>query len=1145
MQSGNQHNEALAIGTFAEALRSGAPIVAILGQTAGWSNGVRDPVLRLALQKAEREGNGWSDLLSREALPADFYQWVAERFSRRTPSESLATIADIPLSAVFTSSIDPGLPGLFGSNGRETEPILLGQPVPAEIRSIRRPPLFYLFVRAGAGTPELEPPITRQALAQRRLLHSSQMLLNVKDSATALGLIVIDGYSAKMDWLAAEDLLAAISGAPKNGVIWFGEDDLEGDNAETLHDLIEARIVIRGDRSLGETYALLRASGDIASPERWDEPELISLHSGQNLVISPHLRLMVEATAQIVDNSWTGFLPPFEGVLESSAFHSFHAANIGPRALVEGIRRGYAFKRDFEDDLYLKVEKALSKHHDQKGALVLHGQSGTGKTVAMGRLAIRARAEAKVAVLMVSGTRIPLPGDVSPFLEVVARFDGVTLLIIDANNPSQRYDDLLAALRSSGHKVVVVGTSYRLDDEDSNPLLTCARSSLSRGEQAKLGDLMSKFARSSNYDVKTDHALAKFYWSLPESRGGIADGLSKEARALETALRIKGTRPRRKMDLGALAVALVAAGYGEPEEAFFPPSFPASEIDLTSPAARVIDYVMTTSRLYRAVPINLLLRTVLLQKDDEILISVDVETLRDLFVGEDMFRWQYGGKDESELLVSARLQLEAELVCNRRLGTPHAEATRIIELISKAYNASREDGEESHFVTEIVFALGPDGPAGERYKDAYLDVARCLTDLRKKNGVLNARLILQESALRRAYVRTHDLAPDKKAMALVEATQAVDYALTAIDVTGSNRLYAAKRTKEYLLTERAATYGYLALDSAQTNNDDNVVWSSYRAARDAIRVASGRVSSYQPLDISLWVPIRVLREAPRLPEVQRAELLADIRATLDVVDPTTLPKDQAILFNKQRVAASELLQDVKLSEAAFSALEAVGSAVGFYLKARAMAPTRPLYGETGDADAVRSAERTIAYLMSVYEKVSHDPRCLQLLIAMEWLKATGRWIFRGLRQPIPFDLNARERIRTFIADLRLSDPEAFSPQYRYLEAVLTWLDGDPKQAMASWRNLARDTEYVDARRVVNRNTISDATGKPIVFSGVIVKALGPGRWSLRVPELDRDVDLQETDFPRTEIALGRTVRNFSISFNYRGTIADVFHHRGQ
>ena len=113
------------VGVLRSFLLAKAPIVGVFGQRAGWSSSASDPVLSLALKKAGKQGSGWPDLLSREPLAGAFYEWLGERFARRVPSNALTSIAEAPLSAVFTSSIDPGLANMFAGEGREPELVLL------------------------------------------------------------------------------------------------------------------------------------------------------------------------------------------------------------------------------------------------------------------------------------------------------------------------------------------------------------------------------------------------------------------------------------------------------------------------------------------------------------------------------------------------------------------------------------------------------------------------------------------------------------------------------------------------------------------------------------------------------------------------------------------------------------------------------------------------------------------------------------------------------------------------------------------------------------------------------------------------------------------------------------------------------------
>lgn len=1124
------------------ALRSGAPVVAYLGQSAGWGANCSDPVLSLALKKVSRSGDNWRDLLSREALPGDFFEWLGERFLNRAPPQEILTIADTPFSAIYTSSIDPGLINLFSTQGRQPEPVLIGDPTPPVLRSRRRVPVYYLFGRAGAGPGDFTPPSTNQALSQRRLRHASAMLKTINEAATPLGLIVVDGYGPAQDWLKGEDLLAVLGTAPKGGVLWCGaEPEFLDDDAENFDALKDQGVIVRDRRSLGQILALLRTTGEEWQPG-WDEPGIITLADGKKLVTTARLRLSTQASAAIVDDGWLGFLPSLSGDTERTSFAAFHAVPAGPLSLIEGLRRGFAISREFEQLLQKRVSKAVARHHEENGAIILHGQSGIGKTIALGRLALALRENHSAAVLFAYNRGLQA-ADVSDFLSEVDKLNGVSVVVVDFSSSYQRYDDLLEAFRSRGHRVVVVGSSYKVEAQYQigRSRFIEAPAALSSTEKDDLAKLAERFGvgERSRFAViaSQPHALARFFWELPSSRTRLSEGLGREARDTEATLRQRGATKRPHKAISNLGLALIEAGYDHPavplladEETIEPPT--------TTAAGRVIDYVMAASRLYKPVPMNLLLRAVITAGVGGTT-NDNVELIRELFEGQDIFRWRFADEEGEELLVGARLQIEAELICNRRLGGATGEAERLIELIGNAVRAGPEDNEETRFLVDLVYALGPDAPFKERYRDSYAAIARALTNLRQRHGVRNARLMLQEATLRRHFVRTHPLQPDQKAAILDEAREVVDEALAAIQQSSGRQLYASKRTRDNLWVERAATYGFLATDSAQQGSNLGVVWSSYKAAREAVRAATGRVDTYFPLDIGLWVPANILRVSQHLGSSERLELEADIRSTLDLVDPEFLDPTQAEIFQRQRFRVGEVLGDTPLTEEAFDALSAAGSTVGYYLRARALAPTTPERGETANS-ADRAAARTAAgYLWTVYDSISADTRCLLLLLSCEWLAMTGRWLFRGQRQSLPFSTEDRLKLRHILLDLLSSAPNAVQARYRYLEAVLNWLTTDEAGARESFRALAYETEYVERGRVISRHVIADEADQPIVFDGVVERKISDKRWSVYVERLSRRVDLVESDRDQSSIEVGRTIRDFTIAFNYLGPIVDT------
>jgi hypothetical protein len=306
-----------------DAFQRGLPVVAFLGQSVGVATEAHDPVLRAALKKLGRSGTGWKALLGAEELETSFFEWMSEGFYRTPVGAELAAVGDAPFSAIYTSSLDPRLRNLFETNGREPEPVLFGDPPPPIKRSRRRPPFYALFGYAGSSVAEFSPPSSSQRLAKRRMLHASPMARTMLETATALGLVVVDGFEPMGDWFRSEDLLALLADAPPGGVLWFGPPpSFNDEDGTTFASLVHAGVIIPEARRLGRLLAQIAASDAQLFEQRWDDPGVISFAKGNKLVTSPSIRLATEASATIVDDGFTAFLPPLSDVDRTGEFRT-------------------------------------------------------------------------------------------------------------------------------------------------------------------------------------------------------------------------------------------------------------------------------------------------------------------------------------------------------------------------------------------------------------------------------------------------------------------------------------------------------------------------------------------------------------------------------------------------------------------------------------------------------------------------------------------------------------------------------------------------------------------------------------------------------------------------------------------------------
>lgn len=1130
------------------AIEEQRPIVLVLGQDA-WSESekIGDPVLNAALIKLGRDDKvhhrKWSALLDSTPIPAEFYEWLSERFKRYVHSPSLEVLSELPWSAIFTSSLDPTLVESFQGQGREPQVVLTASETPPAVRSRARPPIYYMFSRAGEHDPQALPPSTRLELNNRRIGHAVPILNRVLETATTLGVVIVDGFVSGRDWFRIEDLLGIIGNVAPGQILWFGGRPryLDDEISDQFDEAIASGSIQIEDQRLGSLIAELRARDrlpDMSIPDS-EDMGVISLRDDKRIETTPEERLRVEAVASIVDDSWTTFLTPLGKDTEYATFRRFHGDLEGTRLLVEGVRRSFAIERDFEQELRRQVSYAVSEHTSINTPIIVEGQSGTGKSVALARIVTYIR-ENKIAPVLYSVGRIPRSQDVFSFCESSEKSGArATLIVCDANKDVDQYHDLLMGLRSRGRRVVVLGSQYRTHEnsDDKKYINVEAPALLSKNEQDKLTYLLNRYLdHSTSMMLENYHILAYLYRFLPASRPRIGAGLGTEARMAERTLRLRGHQVRPVRPITQIHQQLIDAGLAPSEV----PLFDERQLELLvydgdDAAGRVIDLVMASGSLNCPIPVNLLIRAVTKNYH-----GTDLSSIADLFRELDLFRWKDADPDGTELLISPRLMLEAQLICNRRLGGREGEAARILELIG-AVRDGLDRGYEIRFLLDLLQQVSSDGPRADRYKHAYVAIANELTRLRRQHGIIDARIILQESSFRRSAILHRTVDDSESLLLLEEARDSVQYALDGI-TDGSIR--TSRKTKQNLLVERAALYGFLANNRANNTESIGEIWSSYEAARIAVHQAVSANESYYPLDVGLWMPADLL-ESNSLTESQQAELAADIYSTLDQVQSDSLPPKQRQKFNERRMKVGSVLQDHQLTNQSYIELEENGSTAGYFLRAREYISQL----NRSDNDIISYDDRSNAkiaadFLYNKFSKIDGDQRCLSLLLECRWIAEMGKRPLRGERQPLPVDDNMRRDFLRIVRTLNYASGEASRYIARYLEAVLTWLTDDERYAMQIFREIERETDYEFPGRVIKRHVITDLHKKPVRFEGRVERERGEGRWIVRVNNLNREVSLLSRDFPDEDVAYGRTIRDFGVAFNFIGPIADPIRRRG-
>lgn len=680
-----------ALDELLDALGGDRPAVLFLGQNFGLSSDGRDLVLEALCQRAGVDSPwNWSRALDGRALTEDDCVWLAERFDRNVLNEGVERVFSLAWSAVFTTSVDQRISQRLETRGRVAESILSRDHFARAVRSRSRPAVHFLYGKASENQSDYRVPRNPVERMRRQAAHVIPLLNRIAETSTPLGVVVLEGYDPSEDWLHLDSLLAPLSASPGPRVLWFGRPK-GAIGSPLLVQMEQEGSLISDARSLAAALAASDVVPESSGAVFQAEAGTLSLPGGSFLKVSPTLRLRTEAAAAVVDDSWVEDQDGQYGSERAEeAFRRFHGDFGGPRSTVDGIRRGFAIEREFEAKLFAITTDLLRKTGEVETFIILHGQSGSGKSIAMARLALKLRrAPVRIPVLFAWG-RVPGATELDDFCEECERAGAFgTVVLCDSNEAYTRYRDLALALKSRGRRIVVVGTAYKVEDEKlrNDSRFVEAPDLLSPAETADLKALLLRFGSQDVARLEAaatgEHFLALLYRYLSASRARLAGGVSGEARFTEDLIRFRAKAvPRAVTPRTQLAHKLIAAGLVDGEMAIFEDDSEAAAQGADA-AARFVDYVMAAGRLDCPVPLNLVIRAIRAESE-----AFELEQIGYLFGELDLFRWKSGDPEGNSFLIQPRLQLEAELICRRRMGSFEYELDCVLSLISSVRSTS-------------------------------------------------------------------------------------------------------------------------------------------------------------------------------------------------------------------------------------------------------------------------------------------------------------------------------------------------------------------------------------------------------------------------------------------------------------------------
>ena len=463
--------------------------------------------------------------------------WIDERCRRLSTPKWLETVSDFAWSGVYTSAVDSLLPPALRKAWRGVQPLIDEKYVPSDPRNRRMLHLTYLFGSVNHSDEAARPPLTRFEWSKRRQI-AIALSRRLPDLVTPIGTLVIEGYADSRDWLAPDDLLPILDSFTAGQVHLFSTSDQLFENRD-VNFLVKKGIVTIHSESLASVLSKASQEGILSlgsTPE--EEQSARRVRFGKSSFIVPQeLWNQASRSAVILDES--NISAPRQ-ISDDARYREFRAFLAGVEGKPNWIAfaRGFAFPRDFGDVLGATLHSRLSRHGLASEPVIVHGQTGTGKTVALASVAFAFAQEGQYPVLYVERrSQKPIYSDIDRFCQWAEDAGAPASLVIwDGMVEPDEYSEFLRRLTSRGRKIVLVGSCYQLEAQTAHSLgAVHAPAELSAKERMRFEEFLGAFDPSLRVTINRSNAstdrtfLVALYRILPPTRGAIRAGVTSEA----------------------------------------------------------------------------------------------------------------------------------------------------------------------------------------------------------------------------------------------------------------------------------------------------------------------------------------------------------------------------------------------------------------------------------------------------------------------------------------------------------------------------------------------------------------------------------------------------------------------------------------
>ena len=1047
--------------------------------------------------------------------------------------EALQAVCNWPWNTVFTSSIDAVISRSLEIPNSRLVAQIVGTNFSASTTttSLRLVRLFGSVERS--LTTEM-PPSNSTELRSRRIT-AIELLSNIPRLIASNGTLFIDGWSPRKDWLRTRDISSCLTALAPGQAYIFGLQENEAESLsqdEDLGDLIKEGIITIVEGSLANAFSLIMQDGSL--PNRSDSTPFnkhviyeVAKTPSQTITARGATNTFVQVAFDRLEwRSITGDFLELNNTITKVdlpkdpqvCYQEFYnlTAN-GPT--IRNIKwiLHLAYKRDIVGYLLESCIDIATKETPQEFYLILKGQSGSGKTIAMAQLAVELR-ERGFPVLYAPQKMLSINKYyVENFCDKIAIETSIPVfLLYDGTQESSEYYSLSQYFSSRGKKCVVVGSSYTFhDEEDKNKYsskkyravaikeISCTIPiTLTPDEQEGLRNHIYKFVEASNFDLKRilegniDHFFAIMYRALPQTRGPLEEGFVNECAegACKLKARIENFANRTNTDsqtfstmeqalrkaLGDRLDKLVSGKVTNSSTTT--DNSPDTTESVSSNAYQLINATMLVSRYELQLPQSIALR----------MLNNNVKAYRGSFTGGLLHEHRV---KHNEYAISARHPLEADIWIRKYLPN-YDKQWEIIDAIGRHMNESsiNEDySVETEFLIKLFRAIGPQGPTQWSWKPGFAKIAKFIGELRISAGSISPRLQLIEShAARESVIETSDLS-ERLEDTLTVLDSAVNGLLEAYDRVKSNSgikpTAGNKKLLGILETERACILGTKigslkrslppsALNEPSTQRRLDKWWDNARAAwRNALKWND---ENSMATDAACWISDERIKAGINN-ITSRTTVLAEWREALDRYEMFDLSLEQRGKLETRNSAYFQATGDIEKQEEALKRLSNLPDPSAQVLYARF------LEQQSGPKDAFN-------YLKDLFgSQILSTHILLFPLLRLWWHYKTQHEIFfPGERITLTLTESDWHELAEICSALLSFEPE--NSLALYLSAIAHLHLGEGSETAKTIRTLDR-LGSGGSKRSKSLVLYADACGTPIAMSAIF-KGNWRGRFAL-------------------------------------------------